>query len=534
MKKQITKFMLCMTTALAIAVTATPVIPASAKTTGTVIDHTTFDEFRRQGRALKRGDTPERPSDEEANKAEVFSDMEKAGAYLKTQMMDREKNVIFSIAKENYSYTRGDCDKVYAIALKHTGKGNEGDYLNACLRQYNVSVYDFDDRYVFAAENIWFTTKEQEEELTPLINKIEKSLKWEDLGTEEDIIIPVYTYIMKNMKYDDLSYEKHMNGNDDADSDLSYSAYAAVTKKTAVCQGFASLLYRMLLDNGIENRILKSGTHAWNAVKCQGKWYYCDVTGDVSKVSVREANYFLQARSSFTGSDYQWKNYERLFDRDTLEGYDWAENGYYSLSSAVIRGFKKLITYSTKNQGNQSNISLKDANGNPLKEGTDYKITYVKWLNGKRMVVEGMGRYEGETLYRDYEVKLQAPKVTKITRQAKKIKGETYVRYRVDYKPVPGATYYTAEFDPCPGFSAFRLELTGRVAGKKNYIISEWHPVLQDHHKDILLGKKKLNVKMTAYQTKQKSVAGAINDMCCAKGEKTYSLPKKKNVVKFK
>lgn len=222
-------------------------------------------------------------------------------------MMERKKDILFSIAKENYSYSEGDCDRVYGIALQHTGKGNEGDYLNACLRQYNVAVYDFDDKYVFTTENTWFATKEQEE-LTPLINQIEKSLKWEDLGTDEDVIIPVYTYIIKNMKYDELSYEKHINGTDDADSDLSYSAYAAVTKKTAVCQGFAALLYRMLLDNGIDNRILKSGTHAWNAVKCQGKWYYCDVTGDLGKVSVREADYFLQARSSFNGNDYRLKD----------------------------------------------------------------------------------------------------------------------------------------------------------------------------------------------------------------------------------
>ncbi|MFR8181399.1 MAG: transglutaminase domain-containing protein [Dorea sp.] len=58
-----------------------------------------------------------------------------------------------------------------------------------------------------------------------------------------------------------------------------YTAYAALIDKTAVCQGYASLLYRMVLDAGVDARVISGdagGPHAWNIVRLNGKYYNLD------------------------------------------------------------------------------------------------------------------------------------------------------------------------------------------------------------------------------------------------------------------
>ena len=54
--------------------------------------------------------------------------------------------------------------------------------------------------------------------------------------------------------------------------------------KTAVCQGYAGLLYRLCLEMGISCRMItgtgNGGAHAWNIVALDGKYYNADSTWD--------------------------------------------------------------------------------------------------------------------------------------------------------------------------------------------------------------------------------------------------------------
>jgi transglutaminase/protease-like cytokinesis protein 3 len=67
----------------------------------------------------------------------------------------------------------------------------------------------------------------------------------------------------------DLNYREH-------------SAYAALVKNRAVCQGYALLLYKMLNKAGVETRLIsgKAGgeNHLWNLVNLGGNWYHIDAT----------------------------------------------------------------------------------------------------------------------------------------------------------------------------------------------------------------------------------------------------------------
>ena len=86
-----------------------------------------------------------------------------------------------------------------------------------------------------------------------------------------------FAWITSNIKYgteyDDGSY-------------VNNDPYPVFTKKKAVCQGYANLLFVMLhtqnvpalVTNGYLNGYGVFGGHAWNYVNCDGKWYVSDPT----------------------------------------------------------------------------------------------------------------------------------------------------------------------------------------------------------------------------------------------------------------
>ena len=81
--------------------------------------------------------------------------------------------------------------------------------------------------------------------------------------------------------------------------------------KKGVCRGYAVILKNILDIVGIESNILhsrfsddKTG-HAFNQVKINGKWYYCDLTGDNTQIKRNEKMAFcLKSRESFVTDLY--------------------------------------------------------------------------------------------------------------------------------------------------------------------------------------------------------------------------------------
>ena len=125
-----------------------------------------------------------------------------------------------------------------------------------------------------------------------------------DLSNKTDYqkVKAIYDYICSNVTYD------HDNLNDESYS-LKYTAYAALINKTAVCQGYASLFYRLALDAGVDTRVISGeagGPHAWNIVKLNGKYYNLDSTWDAGRSTYA---YFLKNTNDFDDhvrdNDYQ-------------------------------------------------------------------------------------------------------------------------------------------------------------------------------------------------------------------------------------
>ncbi|MBQ6366659.1 MAG: leucine-rich repeat protein [Oscillospiraceae bacterium] len=175
-------------------------------------------------------------------------------------------------------------EQILEDIVEHTGVPEEGDYLQFHYASFGFSgsIYTIggDRYYDLMFKLAYYTNAEQENVVASLISD---ALAQMDLGdaskTDYDRFLQIYEYIDDTVTYD---YDT-LNDNS---YDLKYTAYAAISNGTAVCQGYANLLYRMCLTVGIEARIVSGevgGTgHAWNIVKVGNAFYVADATWDDS------------------------------------------------------------------------------------------------------------------------------------------------------------------------------------------------------------------------------------------------------------
>ena len=125
------------------------------------------------------------------------------------------------------------------------------------------------------------------------------------------------------MSYDKVHKEKKHKH-------LKTTAYAALKYRTAVCQGYAVLMYRLLREAGIHTRIITgeavtasgdSERHAWNLVECGGVYYHVDVTLDKAQES---HEFFMKSEDDFPGH----KRDEQYMTGDFLKNYKMADKSY--------------------------------------------------------------------------------------------------------------------------------------------------------------------------------------------------------------
>ena len=240
---------------------------------------------------------------------EYTSDQEKLVKIFRENLINRESNIVLyyhcdeEITQEFFSNL---VHQLFQKAIKHTGNGKEGDYLKWHCQGWTVKAtisgnsnegYDLNIFYDVS----YLSSLEQEEKVDEEVSNLLKSL---DLSNKTDYqkVKAIYDYICSNVTYD------HDNLNDESYS-LKYTAYAALINKTAVCQGYASLFYRLALDAGVDTRVISGeagGPHAWNIVKLNGKYYNLDSTWDAGRSTYA---YFLKNTNDFDDhvrdNDYQ-------------------------------------------------------------------------------------------------------------------------------------------------------------------------------------------------------------------------------------
>ena len=242
-------------------------------------------------------------------------------AELRSQMIDRQSTIEFKVKLEPGTI---DLKDWWQEAISHvTGDGSSGDFLRWQFKSYGAGATPekFNESWTGGYEVtytvMWYTTSQQETQLNSYIkNTILPQLALGGKTTYQKVQA-IYNWITKNVRYD----YAHLN---DSTYKLQYTAYAAAINKTAVCQGYANLFYRLANDAGIDCRIITGtadggngvwGPHAWNIVKMDDGNYYClDATWDEGRSSY---SYFLKGTAAF--------NEDHLVDTGEKATYFWSQ-----------------------------------------------------------------------------------------------------------------------------------------------------------------------------------------------------------------
>ena len=302
--------------------------------------------------------------------------------HLREQLMDRQEHIEVRLAlrgEEGENWSSAGM-QMYDAALEATDDPHSGDYLGCHIIGYEmgVSCTSWADEYYITAtyEMTYASTAEQEAAVDGAIETLIDSLGLQNMATDYDRICAIYGYICDHVTYDyeGLSVGLH----------TPHSCYAALIENTAVCQGYAGLLCRMLTELGIENRIVSGRAegangleeHAWNIVRLGDLFYQMDVTWDAGRTPAAYS-YFLRGSDSIS-SDHLLE----YIGPSMGPGGDISE---YPLASAAYAGEEPappVVTGSWK----QNSVGWWYDNG----DGT-YPVNEWKQINGVWYYFKGDG-----------------------------------------------------------------------------------------------------------------------------------------------
>lgn len=134
--------------------------------------------------------------------------------------------------------------------------------------------------------------------------------------TDVEKFLRLYNLLGENIKYD---YNELYYGNDINNHNM----YGALAKGKSVCEGISKTMQELLELVGIPTEMeigkFNNAFHAWNKVKLNGKWYYCDMTNDCSAIQNGQTpNFCLLGTKSMKEKFYEIAEE----DNDSKEDFD--------------------------------------------------------------------------------------------------------------------------------------------------------------------------------------------------------------------
>lgn len=210
---------------------------------------------------------------------------------LYTGLLNRENEIIVDYSIPGYKI---NMDELYRkiIAINDKKNPKDSDYLAYSVKGWNVLVMSDSMSTTLDLTPVYKTSLKDEIILDVKVKSVLKELKLEK-ASQEQKVKAIHDYIINRVSYDS-SLQKS-------------SAYDAMMDRSAVCEGYSMLAYRMFTEAGLESRII-SGTgdgvaHAWNIVKVSGKWYNIDLTWDdpvsAEGEPVLTYDYYLKSTKDF-------------------------------------------------------------------------------------------------------------------------------------------------------------------------------------------------------------------------------------------
>ena len=249
-------------------------------------------------------------------------DIDEAGEVIRTGMSEHDDRFTVYFAcqtepnEENLNILLG---QLMEEAFEETDSATEGDYLRylwsglwyggseETRNQINIKGFDNYYYYEITYNFSYYTTLEQEQELTEAVNELVEEFDFDSDTTDREKVDKIYNYITTNVRYDNA------NLNDESYK-LKFTAYAAMMHNTAVCEGYAVLFYRLAEMCGIDARVITGWddsnahptddedipNHAWNIAKIGDWYYYLDSTWDAPRAELGlPYEYYLKGSAEF-------------------------------------------------------------------------------------------------------------------------------------------------------------------------------------------------------------------------------------------
>ncbi len=283
----------------------------------------------------------------------IFDNTSDASNYVMNSMIARNNEFSFYYSGEVTGNLGDFCKSLIVKATEHNGIANAGDYLKMAYSSYQVSYVTFKNAYVDSNnihKNLYritydfnYYTNDFEESLVN--TRIDSLISFFDISNASDYekTVAIYNWISSNITYDFSAVDGSTA------STKAFTAYSAVNDGLAVCQGISTLMYRMLLSVGVDNRICANATHCWNIVNIDGIYYYCDPTWDLGN---DDYSFFLRG----TASDFETEH--NIFDKSTNLGYSISNSNYVNVSESSVSGFvARLYTVAMGREADLSGLA---------------------------------------------------------------------------------------------------------------------------------------------------------------------------------
>ncbi|WP_027409239.1 DUF5050 domain-containing protein [Anoxybacteroides tepidamans] len=199
---------------------------------------------------------------------------------------------------------------------------------------YSRYAYYYSDgtleyEYAFPKKQIQSMRDQLNAVVNRAVSDINKTAK-----TELEKVYAAHEFVVQHARYDRENYERGTIPL------LSYTAYGALVKGTAVCEGYAQALQLLLAKLGIMSQMV-TGTasgepHAWNVVRINQDDYYIDATwDDRDEPGGRyDLTYFLIPEQQLA-KDHQWNRKDTPFAASK-------KYLYFSAMTGVVRSGNEL------------------------------------------------------------------------------------------------------------------------------------------------------------------------------------------------
>jgi transglutaminase-like putative cysteine protease len=265
-----------------------------------------------------------------------------ASSELKESMKERKGTATIGIkGKTDQEGLQQIIGRVIGEATEHTGEPDEGDYILFQYASYKgqarTEIAGVSPVVEIEYDLSYYDDAEQEAEVDTKVTEILEELDLENKMDYEKVSA-IHDYICSNVEY-----EAAVDG-----SDIRRTAYGALIEGRAVCQGYSVSLYRLLLEAGIDNRIIfgeglspdgTTGPHTWNIVELYGKYYYMDITWDDS---TGKQDFFLVPAGA--GFEDEHRADDKYREESFTERYPMADEAFDTKIEGLLAGLEGLAS----------------------------------------------------------------------------------------------------------------------------------------------------------------------------------------------